>query len=202
MINAVEDGGQAQRRRSQAGVTWCCCSLRGGSTLTIFKQRTANPFCLLQILFITLLTVKWRIAEGIWRACQARRIIQRLKERAPAVFSLKIWRILRKADLRFECQKLNLCATWLKMYSDCYSDSCSTSRESRPQPCSKLHWTLKCLLSETDDDAWWQMARNLVGQDWTRFRDFLQNHKVGKKPIGAELRRALKDFPTTNRHRA
>lgn len=40
-----------------------------------------------------------------------------------------------------------------------------TSREWCPQQRSKLHWTWKCLFSESDNDAWWQSVRYFV--DWS-----------------------------------
>lgn len=40
-----------------------------------------------------------------------------------------------------------------------------TSRESCPQRRSKLHWTWKCLFSESNNDAWWQSVWYIV--DWS-----------------------------------
>lgn len=58
------------------------------------------------------------------------------------------------------------CDLWAPQRWDVHSDSCASSRMTSRESCplrSKLHWTWKCLFSESNNDAWWQSVRYFCG---------------------------------------
>lgn len=82
---------------------------------------------------------------------------------------------------------------------DVHSDSCAssrmTSRESCPQRRCKLHWTWKCLFSESDNDAWRQSVRYFCELEPGHGLKTCWRHAGDKKKSPA-----WKDFPVNNKN--
>lgn len=150
----------------------------------IFNQTIANPFY----------ASCYHAADNEMENCSGDHSeIQRTSAFCSEDTNIKTQHVMGSFSLKPRSQKLNLCATWFQDVFWQFSWSCMTSGESRPQQHLELHWTWKCLLIETDDNVWWQMAGNLLGWNRTRFQDFLQKTK---NPHQSRTKTCLKGFPS------